>query len=128
MTRFAGPQMTRRAVCAAVEMVAAVEALNRTHGDTSCRIGVGVNVGEAILGAMGAEMRMDYTAIGDAVNVAARLCSAAGAGEVLVTSEVQRELGDDTELAFEALEPMQLKGKVDTVDVYRVTSRRPLHA
>ncbi|MFA6167573.1 MAG: adenylate/guanylate cyclase domain-containing protein [Gemmatimonadaceae bacterium] len=124
MTRFSGPDMTRRAVRAAVEMVAVVEALNVARGDASCRIGVGVNVGNAILGAMGAEVRMDFTAIGDTVNVAARLCSAAGPGEVLVTDDVQRELHDDAELAFEALTPMRLKGKADAVQVYRVTSRR----
>jgi adenylate cyclase len=125
MARFTGPDMTPRAVRAAVEMVTAVEALNRASGDASCRIGVGVNVGDAILGAMGAIARMDYTAIGDTVNVAARLCSAAGPGEVFVTDEVQRELRDDPEMAFEMLPPMRLKGKVETVEVYRVTVRRP---
>lgn len=128
MTRFSGPDMTRRAVRAAVGMVAAVETLNRARGDAICRIGVGVNVGEAILGAMGAEVRMDFTAIGNTVNVAARLCSAAGPGEVLVTRDVQRELADDAELAFEALAPMRLKGMSDAIDVYRVTARRPADA
>jgi len=123
MTRFTGTDMARRAVRAAVEMVAAVEALNRSRGGSLCRIGVGVNVGDAILGAMGAELRMDYTAIGDTVNVAARLCSAAGAGEVLVTDDVQRELHGAAGLVFEALAPLRLKGKVDAVPVYRVSSQ-----
>ena len=126
MARFTGPGMALRATRAAVDMVAAVEALNsgRMGAADRAAVGVGVNVGDAVLGAMGAEQRMDFTAIGDTVNTAARLCAAAGPGEVLVTEAVRRELDNVTELVFSALEPMHLKGKHEAVSVYRVTPRR----
>jgi len=123
MARFTGPGMALRATRAALDMVAAVEALNAADATTPCHIGVGVNVGDAILGAMGAEQRMDFTAIGDTVNIGARLCSAAGPGEVLITDAVRRQLPDTPVMMLTALAPMHLKGKHDAVAVYRVTAR-----
>ena len=126
MARFVGPDMALRATRAAVEMVEAVEMLNATRprAEQGTAVGVGVNVGDAVLGAMGAERRMDFTAIGDAVNLGARLCSAAGAGEVLVTEAVRREAGDATGLVFTPLEPMMVKGKQEPVTVFRAARRR----
>jgi adenylate cyclase len=128
MARFTGPDAALRASRAAVGMVAAVEALDSapTEAVERAAVGIGVNVGDAILGAMGAEHRMDYTAIGDTVNIAARLCTAAAPGEVLVTEAVQRELQNVTDLVLSSLEPMHLKGKQEAVAVYRVTARRTL--
>lgn len=126
MARFTGRDMALRAARAAIDMVAAVGALNRARAGEAdgAAVGVGVNVGDAVLGAMGAEQRMDFTAIGDTVNTAARLCAVAAPGEVLVTDAVRRDLDAVTEIAFSALEPMHLKGKHETVAVYRVTPRR----
>ena len=123
MARFTGRDMVLRATRAAVDMVAAVKALHSERADSAggAAIGVGVNVGEAVLGAMGAEDRMDFTAIGEHRDTATRLCAAAGPGEVLVTEAVQGELGNASELGLEALEPMRLKGKTEAVAVYRVT-------
>lgn len=121
MALFAGPDMALRATCAAIEMVEAVEMLNamRPNAAEVTAVGVGVNVGDAILGAMGAERRMDFTAIGDAINLGERLCSAAGPGEVFVTEAVRREVGDAEGLVFRVLKPMVVKGKHEPVAVYR---------
>ena len=54
--------------------------------DGGVRVGVGVHTGEAFVGAVGSDERLDFTALGDTVNVAARLGSDAGAGELLVSS------------------------------------------
>ena len=67
----------------------------------------------------------DFTAIGDVVNTAALLCAAAGPGEVLVTDAVRRELDAGTEFTLIALKPLVLKGKSETVAVYRVVAHRP---
>ena len=122
MARFAGPNAEERAARCALEMVEAVDTTNVRRGDKSTQIdvGVGINTGDVVLGAMGAEERMDYTVIGDAVNLAARLCSAAKRGEVLVSEPAKREI-DDPELIFEELESMKVKGKKNKVAVYRVT-------
>lgn len=121
MVRFDGPDMALRATRAAVEMVEAVKLLSATLVDATqgTAVGVGVNVGNAVLGAMGAERRMDFTAIGDAVNLGARLCSAAGRDEVLVSEAVRREVGDAQGLLFTPLDSIMVKGKHEPVAIYR---------
>ncbi len=126
MARFSGPDHAGRATLAAVEMVEAVARLNDEQGlsgDERIHIGVGLNSGEMILGAMGSEQRMDFTVIGDAVNLGARLCSVAARGEV-ITSKGSRDLTeDDGSLIFEAREPVQVKGKSEPIQIFEVTRR-----
>ena len=81
--------------------------------------GIGVNCGEAVVGNIGCEFRMDYTAIGDTVNTAARLESRAKAGEILISDAVYRQLQGRIEV--EEVGEMELKGKSKSVMVYRVT-------
>jgi len=127
MARFSGEDHARRATIAAVEMVEAVAQLNANRGrvdDARIRIGIGINSGEMILGAMGSEQRMDFTVIGDAVNLGARLCSVAAPGEV-ITSQVSRELaGELPTLAFTTREAVQVKGKCDPIEIFEVTRRQ----
>jgi adenylate cyclase len=108
-------------------MVEAVVRLGATRSGAAeaTAVGVGVNVGEAVLGAMGAERRMDFTAIGDAVNLGARLCSAAGPGEVLVSEAVCREVGGAGGLLFTPLTPIMVKGKHEPVTIFRAARRPP---
>ena len=80
--------------------------------------GIGVNCGEAIIGNIGSNFRMDYTAIGDTVNTASRLESNAKAGEILISEEVKKRLGDRIET--EDVGEIPLKGKHNKIFVYRV--------
>ena len=80
--------------------------------------GIGVNCGEAVVGNIGCEFRMDYTAIGDTVNTAARLESRAKPGEILISQAVYDTVKD--RILAEEVGPMELKGKSNTVMVYRV--------
>ena len=80
--------------------------------------GIGVNCGEAVVGNIGCEFRMDYTAIGDTVNTAARLESRAGAGEILISKAVYDNLKG--RITAEEVGQMELKGKSNAVTVYRV--------
>ncbi len=110
-----------RAVQAALEMQAACESLNRERarqGFEPIHIGVGVNTGELVAGYMGSSRAMDYTVIGDAVNVGSRLCSNAARGEVLVSRSVVERVGG--RFRCEALPPTQLKGKSELMSIYRV--------
>ncbi|MCA9706104.1 MAG: adenylate/guanylate cyclase domain-containing protein, partial [Myxococcales bacterium] len=120
MATFRGPDMESQAVACAVEMVAAVDRINAAlpEGSPRLQVGVGVNAGEVILGAMGARNRMDYTVIGDAVNLGARLCSAAEPGQVLVSAPVRIAAGNPAGLRFEALEPLRVKGKREPVEIF----------
>ena len=84
----------------------------------SIEIGVGINTGEAVIGNMGSTTRFDYTAIGDAVNVAARLESS--------TKDVGKDIVIGASTASKSkqkllkLEPLQVKGKSTKLEVYTI--------
>lgn len=82
--------------------------------------GIGVNCGEAIIGNIGSNFRMDYTAIGDTVNTASRLESNAKAGEILISEEVKRRL--EGRIETDDVGDIPLKGKSKKIFVYRVTN------
>jgi adenylate cyclase len=123
MARFTGDQMELRATRCAVEMVAAVVALNEKIGAHNLAVGLGVNAGDVIFGAMGAEHRLDFTVIGDSVNLAARLCSAAKGGEVLVTQTIRDAALSDENLVMEPLEPIKVKGKAEPIPIFRARAK-----
>lgn len=80
--------------------------------------GVGVNTGEAIVGNVGAQWHYQYTAIGDTVNVASRLCSNAAAGEVLIGEKTHHAIAG--RITTEDLVAMQVKGKSRPLKVFKV--------
>lgn len=83
------PDHARRAVLAALDIQRAIDELNkrrRQQGTITLDIGIGINSGEAIVGNIGSEKRMEYTVIGDMVNVAQHLQSRAEPGEVLISA------------------------------------------
>lgn len=81
------------------------------------QLGVGLNTGQVVVGTVGSALRTEYTCIGDAVNVASRLCALAGPGEVLVGART-RELGEGS-ARFEPLPPVLLKGRTQPVPLFR---------
>jgi class 3 adenylate cyclase len=83
-------------------------------------LGIGVHTGDALLGNLGSETRMEYTAIGDVVNVAARLESLARGAQTLVTAEVTAGMSGD--FTFSPLGPHALRGKRAPVDIFEVMS------
>jgi len=85
-------------------------------------VGIGINAGDMVLGAIGHKDRMDFTVIGDAVNLGARLCSAAKGGQVILSTETVAAIGEAPELRFEPLEPIAVKGKKEPIDI--VLARR----
>jgi class 3 adenylate cyclase/tetratricopeptide (TPR) repeat protein len=116
----------RRAVAAALEMQAALAEfasdIQVRHG-VSWSFRVGLNTGPVIVGKISDTLDMDYTAIGDTVNLAQRMESAAEPGTVYLTEHTYRLIGDYFEC--ERLAPVQLKGKSEPVVPYRVLRERP---
>ena len=110
-----------RALQAAVDMMRALKKLNakwRTEGRPQLQHGIAVNYGEAFAGNIGSERRLEFTVIGDTVNTAYRLCSAAEAGQILITEEMRAALTEPPRLT--ACPPMELKGKSQPIPVYCV--------
>jgi adenylate cyclase len=116
------PDDPARALRAALEMQAEVDALNQQRaaaGRQPIAIGVGVNTGQAVVGYMGSTERHEYTAIGDSVNTASRLCNLAKAGEVLASEAAIQKAGRGFQA--EALPIAQVRGKEKGVAIYKVT-------
>jgi class 3 adenylate cyclase len=113
---FSGPERCRRAVEAAIEILAKLNA--RFAGKAGTEIGFGIHVGEVVVGSMGSQERRDYTAIGRSVNLAARLCSAAKSGQILVSQAVATEL--EGTLSLNPLPPITAKGFPEPVRVFEV--------
>jgi len=93
--------------------------VKQTHG-VEFRIRMGLNTGLVVVGAIGKDLRMDYTAVGDTTNLAARLMSIAKPGQIVVSRDTQHL--EDGFFVFEDLGEFQLKGKTEPVRAYAVIS------
>ena len=112
---------------AAMDMVGQMDKLSdEVEQAYGCKLayGVGVHYGDAIIGNIGSEMRMDYTAIGDVVNTASRIEAMAPAGKVYVSGRGRELLGDRVTVG-QQVGRITLKGKSVPVDIYEI---RELHA
>jgi adenylate cyclase len=115
------PDDAARALRAALEMQDAVEVLNGERvaaGKRPIEVGIGVNTGQAVVGYMGSTERHEFTAIGDSVNTASRLCGLARGGEVVATDSTVTKAGNGFDV--EPLPVTQVKGKERGVQPYRV--------
>ncbi|HET7686460.1 MAG TPA: adenylate/guanylate cyclase domain-containing protein [Candidatus Limnocylindria bacterium] len=112
-----------RAVRAALDMVAAIDEFARqlkASDGIDFRIRAGINSGPVVVGNVGTDLRYEYTALGDAMNVAARIQAAAEPGSVLITASTRRLVADAFET--EDLGEIAVKGKTEPVHAYRVLS------
>ncbi|HVN84921.1 MAG TPA: adenylate/guanylate cyclase domain-containing protein, partial [Candidatus Binatia bacterium] len=121
-----------RAVRAALAMQSALQAyhdeLHRERG-IDFRMRIGINTGPVVVGKIGDDLRMDYTAIGDTTNLAARLQSAAPPGSVLISQNTAKLVG--ARFVMQPVGALQLKGKsapVEAFEVLRAAPRAPLVA
>jgi adenylate cyclase len=117
-----------KAVTAAVALQKELNDFNLTMegaGRMPVRIGIGINSGSAIAGNIGSNKRMEYTVIGDAVNLASRLTRVAGPDEIIISDHVYEKTSKI--ITAEKLEPVTVKGKSEPVQIYKVTGINPLN-
>jgi adenylate cyclase len=111
----------KNAVQAAVQMMKGMPELNekwmKEYG-FSMDIGIGINTGEVFLGNIGSPERMEFTVIGDTVNVASRFSGLAQPGQILITEETQTSLNND--VPYRELPQTAVKGKTGKLDVFEI--------
>jgi class 3 adenylate cyclase/tetratricopeptide (TPR) repeat protein len=97
----------------------------KVHSDRGLdlNVRVGINTGPVIVGEVGSDLRLEYTAMGDAVNVAARMEQTAEPGTVQITDETRRLL--EAAFEIEPRGPVQVKGKAEPIDAFRIVAPRP---
>ena len=114
---------TTRALKTAIEMQACIKKMNvnrKKKKEAEILVGAGINRGNVVSGNIGSREMMDYTVIGDTVNLGSRLCSVANPGEILVSNSVFEVSKCD--FAFKKLNPINVKGKKNKVNVYLVNN------
>ena len=118
---LARPDDAQRAVETAIAMQIALQRLNEhweKTGRQPLRMGIGINTGMVTAGNIGSTKRMDYTVIGDSVNLASRLCANALPGQVLISASCEEDL--DGELPLKKLDAIRVKGREARVNIYEV--------
>lgn len=117
---FAGPNFRQAAIDSAIDLLSALGYAGR--GEPWLPVGVGIDSGIAYVGNVGNNEYLDFTAVGDPVNTAARIQAAAGPGQLLVSARTLPE-GPST---YPGLKPLSLtlKGKKESVEVYSVPLTR----
>lgn len=110
-----------QAVRAGLDMLAALEAFNRAQnqkGMPTFRIGIGINYGPVTIGNIGSEKKMDYTVVGDMVNLASRIEGLTKIYNVpmLISEAVQRQIA--SEIPCRLVDTVSVKGKRETTRIY----------
>ena len=114
-----GEDDTDNAVKTAIKMFQALDKFNEKivkEGYKPFKIGIGINKGKAVSGNIGSEQQMNYTVIGDTINLGARLCSHAKSGEILISSSVKGIISND--YPFKKIPSIEVKGKSKPIDVW----------
>jgi ABC-type oligopeptide transport system substrate-binding subunit/class 3 adenylate cyclase len=115
-----------RACRAALEIIKGAQQyasrLEQERGISGFKVRVGINTGLVVVGEVGTDLRVEYTAMGDAINLAARMEGAAEPGTMLITEATHKLIAPLFET--EVLGPVQVKGKAEPVSVYRVLAAK----
>ena len=114
-----------KAVVCGIKMLEALAEFNRTRQAENLppiRIGIGINTGEVVTGMVGSSKSLQYTAIGDAMNVAARLVGQAKSGEIIISDVTYARVKDRIEAM--PLPAVKVKGKAEPLQIFRVIGIR----
>jgi adenylate cyclase len=120
------PDHAKVAIKSALEIQKGIARLNEEKklGHDPLRIGIGINSGEMVAGNLGSQRKMEYTVIGDHVNIASRLTSLAEPGEILISSWTYDLIDDKETLRVEERGRVPVKGRREEVIIYNVLGYR----
>jgi adenylate cyclase len=119
------PKAELKAVECALDMMKALKEFNRmrlSEGQEEIRVGIGINTGTVVTGAIGSSRALQYTAIGDPVNTASRLCSIAKPGEIILSEATYEKVRQDVTVV--PLPPVRVKGKSDELRIFNAVGLR----
>ncbi len=119
------PNAETKAVECALDMLRVLKEFNRlrvSEGQDEIKVGIGINTGSVVTGAIGSSRALQYTAIGDAVNTASRLCSLAKADQVILSEATYGKVAD--RVAAVALPAVRVKGKSEDLHIWNAIGLR----
>jgi class 3 adenylate cyclase len=127
MAIFQGDHMADNTLTAAVDIQRKIKHRNqerRAAGLLTLEVGIGINNGFAVLGNMGSSTRMDYTVIGDVVNVASRLCADAKPGQIITSYDLAKRVNGSYPTS--RLKSLLVKGRTKSIEVCEVDYDRDI--
>ncbi len=119
------PKHQYHAVACAILMQKLAEKLNikrRKDGLFPIELRIGINSGKMLAGLLGSSERMEYTVVGDAVNLASRLCNEANGAQVIIEESLYHAINPRHRLNVEMFKSIRVRGKKDLVNIYSVNN------
>ncbi len=120
------PDDATQAVRAAVKMQARLKEWNEDRtasGKVPIKIGIGLHTGKVVVGNLGSSKALSYTAIGDGVNLASRLCGVAREDQIVISEECAQRAGKD-KFKLEKMDPVKVKNREQPAEIYKVISAK----
>lgn len=118
---FEGADMEQRSCLCAQDIIAHAQDLIVKKQNHLFAVSCGLSKGPAVIGNIGSQEHMDYTVVGETVNLAARLCGSAGPISIIVTDAIHGVAKDDPRFLFLPREDIKIKGFEKPVSIYELT-------